>query len=518
MSQRAVLLWLAAAIVLASVTTWMLAPKAASFSASLIPAGEPIIEFSPASVRAITLSTPASARAVDQVMRRGIAGDERNGSGWRLMARSGSESLSPGTAASWPLNPMRVRALLELFLTTRAGEPPAPDARIPESALVLTLELDSGESIVLRFSSVPLAGTVLLEVDAPVAGAASPHVGRASVRRLTTVDARLLQMLTGPGPKGWRESGVLGDAALEASRIRLEGATGVLALARMHGQWALTEPVSSPAEAAAVERLVAVLKSLKVARFFDDDPPPEAETGLAAPEGTVTVEIDRRRVSSEGDPSRVRIETQQIKLVLGGPADASGRQLYARVNDDPVFAIDAEPLAEIRPQAERFVSLLALPEPAADVRAVRAFLPRERADDDAGPALTWARRMERWVESGASGVETQAGPADSDALDEVLALLSRVPATRATLAAPAGVASVLRIELLGAAGVRLRDFELGGDGVVVVRAGSVWRSYDRPAKGVAAAVARLRERVARAATEPGIGLESIGTPQPPGDK
>ena len=115
-------------------------------------------------------------------------------------------------------------------------------------------------------------------------------------------------------------------------RVEARWPDGHVVLRRGAEGWSLLEPIEGPADAATVDALLTDLSFLR-ASGFEDDPPPDPEAGLDAPEFSVEL------TGGEGE------DALRASLAVGRAVDESGSRLV-RSAGDSLYRIPAERLAD----------------------------------------------------------------------------------------------------------------------------------------------------------------------------
>lgn len=465
---------------------------AGAAESGLIEAGARVLEVDASRVMAVVVAPSGTPGAGTRV--------ERDAQGqWRL--RSSGAAQGP----AWRVDGERVRNLLKILGTVVTVARPAPGAKVGDGATVVTLELDGAGAapgqgnIVLRLSPQVLGGQGLIEVTSPAANVpAGPGAGTSAapaaagtagpVTRLGVVASSLHALFQGEGVRAWRDTALLPGVMAEASRVRLVRGDRSLALARVQGAWGLTEPVASPADPGAVQRLLTALEGARIARFMDElAPGARAQTGLDAPAARVVIESDVREVSGAADQATVRTVTRE--LVIGEALDATGKQRYASLDGGAtVVAVEAASLAEIKVDAGAYLSRVATTAAGADIGLI--MLEGAPAAPGAGgvaPAtvgpvnMGFQRGLEGWYELRPDGTRIMADPGRAAGIAELTKFLTTEPAAEVFVGEPTGYQAIGRLTLRTAGDSPLDEVEVGrhaGAGVAL-KSGRVTRTYAR---------------------------------------
>ncbi|HYE02364.1 MAG TPA: DUF4340 domain-containing protein [Phycisphaerales bacterium] len=464
MSTRSAVIWLAVALLLGGAAYLAIrgSGPAERAAAGVVPLGGRVLDITPAGLEQVRVTSPEG--RTDTLTRRG--------DGWVLTFGE--------SARQWPVAEQRVSGFLRFVADLRAAAEPETGASLGDRSATAVLMTRDGSGHTLRVSDRALGGNVLVEAEAPAAAGE-----RDPVRRRALVSQQLYGVLTSPGPRGWRDPAALPGVVSEASRLRVETRQGALELARRHGRWWLTAPVAAPADAEKMRVVLEALAGLTVSDFLDDRPADAALAGLDDPLVRITVG-PREPEAAEGAP---RQAAGTHELIVGGPADQSGRRYFARLGvDGPIVQVDAAGLGEF-PSPADLVARQSLAVGGPDVGQLMV------AGGQSGQALaTYQRTASGWAALGADGSETLLAPADASAVGEALLFLSERPAAAASIAAPPGYFAGAVLVLSSPGGRTLDQLELGlappappagsapaGEPALVVRSGGVWRSYPLPA-------------------------------------
>lgn len=479
------IIWLAVALVLGAAALYVaLRPSgSAAPPRGSVAANERVTEIDPAQVRAIEVRIPG--QPVQRLER--MASDPGQ---WTLTIG--------GSGPAWPLLPQRVRSILQIVAQVRAVAPAEANATVGDGATVVAFETDGGATHTLLLAERTLGGTGLVEYRPPEPAPA----------RRAMVDDGFLNVFRNPGPRQWRDAAALPGVGPELSRIRVEGDKGnVIALSRAAGRWNLVEPVGAPANATKVAQVIAALQNLTITDFLDGKTIEPALTRLETPSARIRLETDVREATEDPTaPPRVWTHTQE--LALGGPADSSGKNLYALVRDGDqtrTVAVDAAGLAAalvIAPEA--YVAPAAVATVAAEIGQVKLT----PTNGSAG-ARTFKRSLNSWAEVLGDGREAQLAEGDAGAVNDALTFLTTRSAAGVHIGEPEGYMPAGKVSLSSLGGAPLEEVEVGvvPGGSLVVRTGNVWRAY-----GV-----EPSSRLLRAWVESSGAAPAEPSPPPPGD-
>ncbi len=480
MSNRTLVAALAVAVALGLMVLWVVRGQPGG-RAALAP-GERLLAMSAADITGLTLAAPGA-----PVLRLSRAGD---GTGWTLTGLGATSA-----PRAWPLEPERVHDVLRLLTEVRAVGTPAPDAKADPSDLRVLIEavpgatpggLDAGMTE-LRLSTRPLSGNVLATVAVE-----RPDGSQGEARSALVADS-LLHLLTTPGPAGWRERAVL-PWVPEAARLRLQGGGTSVALARVGGQWSLSEPVAAPADQAAALRTLGTLQLVRIADFCDQQPAAGA-TGLDNPVARVVIEREAGG------------KVERRELIVGKAADAAASTLYASLDGgESVCIVAADKLAQVATDPARYVSRVASALQPADIGGLlfHAAPPDGGASKaDSAASLGVRRVVDGWVEVRPDGSQVAQDPARVAVITGMVAFLTGVPATTVSLEPPAGFTPVGSLTVLDLAGAPREEVVVGrGAGTgVLLRSGGVYRGHASMPQFLLLALGPIAPAAAQAAAE-----------------
>ncbi len=393
--------------------------------------------------------------------------------------------------AAWPISGQRISALTRLITDLERSPAVEPaDA----SGVRVTLRDNSGEHA-LSIGPAALGGKALIKIE-----------GNTDSYRLA--DAGLARVFEGAGLRAWREPrpfiSLTGESA-DFSRVRLQTVGRQVIVAKVAGRWGVQVPLAAPADQDSCLKVASMLAGLTLERLVDQPPGGEDALGLASPSAIIDTETDFRTVRG-GDVQR-RVLLQQLKI--GGPADPSGKSLWASVQAqwmDPATrtvtsawgpALGVIRRADVEPLSADVTGYLArrsVQVPSEDVSRVTVVRDdaamRPPATTAATPAdlpprrLFFERYLDAWRMTPLNGSPREPAPSEHAELETLLELLCDIPADAIGDEPPAGTVSMLRIRLeaTGAGGdIGVGAAQVTKDGTtrpaVVLRVGPLFRVY-----------------------------------------
>ncbi len=376
MSQRALLVALLVAVLALGGIALLMAPggggnaggPAEAGGVRRLAIGEPVFPDGLASVRAVR---PMGAGGGGELV---LQADPARPGEWQV-ERAGT----PPTR--WPVTPGRVAAAMRLLSEARAVVATPPEATEPtgvdgdggEGRREVRMDLPEG-TLVLRFAARPLGGAVLVAVR---------HPKRPEQVTLAQVQPDVADLLTAESVLAWRDDRMLPDA-LASTRLRLVSPSGSVAMGRAGGRWNLVEPATAPADEGGVGRVLGGRGGVRITRFADGGVP-EAAQGVLAQSDT------RMLLTMPGGVSGA--EPVEVQVRIGGPADASGRNVFAEIErpgSEPfAVVIDASSLTQLSTDATKYLFAHATAVPKADIGQVTLTL-------TGGGTLRWSRGVEGW--------------------------------------------------------------------------------------------------------------------------
>lgn len=452
MSRQALTVWvlLALALTLIALAVFLRPGEGASGGAEAL--RRPILAIDPARVESIRVTTPGAREA--------LALERSEGAIWLLTTEplDDTDPASP-TPRPWPLEPVRVRALLTTLSNERPAALAGAGSTLPTSTINVEFHASGGVGSLLRIDPTAVGGRVVAQVDD------GP---------LVLTHESLAAVFTQPGPLGWRDTKALQTGGLEPSRITIGARDGELTLLRAGGTWvARSSDRVVRADPAAVRSLLGALSGISVERFVDEGRPEHIAYGLAEPRLRVSAEADRR---TSGPGGEVQLSTDRRELLIGGPASLSGDLVFATSGDGrTVFSVKAQPLRALTADLLALAARTASAQPPANVGMLIITAPKGQ--------VGFRREQVGW------SALTDAAPRpvpDPAPIDEVLALVSERIGTTVALAAPTGWRAEGTIALMDFAGDPLEQLEYGRlpDGALALRsfdgagdAQGVWRIY-----------------------------------------
>lgn len=398
---------------------------------------------------------------VETIRVESIAGNEASvvtrtpAGGWTIHLESGGGA----STEPWPAQPTAVRAMVRALCDLRdESAESASRFETIEPALGVEITVAGGETHRVSFDSSTLGGRRLIEVDG---------------RRTGAIDDQIFRALTSPGPASWRVKSPLTSVGERTSRIALRapGQGAGVDLARIEGRWFLRQPVQSRANDAAATELLGAVGSLTIERFLDRpgvlNP---TQTGLSSPRLTVRVEEDQRAMNP--DDGQIRTTTRTQTLAIGGPADLSGKLVYASINDgETLVVLNIEPIESVSLTGERYLSAVAAETIGPNIGALSVRIAGQ-------PEARYERGIENWRLLDATGATL--GDAPTAPITALLAALTETPATGLSTEPPETYRPIASITLYDFGGGPMETIEAGvlERGALVLRSGQVFRVYE----------------------------------------
>lgn len=358
MSQRAVLAWLIAALVVGAgaVLFLMRKPPASAGPASGVQVKVPFSE-----VRAIDIAAPAGACRL-----------EPGELGWTLVEGH----------RRWPVEESHVRAAVRLLNEGVAGASSSPS----RTDLEVRITLSSG-SLTIRFGPAGAGG----HAPAIVIDAAGEHPASAESTLRDIFDLRAI--------RAWRIPRALPDASLGPARISFASGESALSLARIGKRWSFREPASvagAAADADAIQQLSAAIASASIIAFEDGMTPDD----LGPRRAEIRIERDVPRAQGPSD-------VVTTELIVGSLADVEGREVYAitttyraspggdaaAIWGPQVIRVPVADLNRLAPTPIAYLSRRALEIPPSDIQSIS--IARDAVDRD------FTRSLRGWEHDGA---------------------------------------------------------------------------------------------------------------------
>lgn len=424
MSQRALLVALLVAVLALGGIALLMAPggggnaggPAEAGGVRRLAIGEPVFPDGLASVRAIR---PMGAGGRGELV---LQADPARPGEWQV-ERAGT----PPTR--WPVTPGRVAAAMRLLSEARAVVATPPEATEPtgvdgdggEGRREVRMDLPEG-TLVLRFAARPLGGAVLVAVR---------HPKRPEQVTLAQVQPDVADLLTAESVLAWRDDRMLPDA-LASTRLRLVSPSGSVAMGRAGGRWNLVEPATAPADEGVVGRVLGVLGGVRITRFADGGVP-EAAQGVLAQSDTRMLLTMPGGVVGGASGGVSGAEPVEVQVRIGGPADASGRNVFAEIErpgSEPfAVVIDASSLTQLSTDATRYLFAHATAVPKADIGQITLTVA------GGGGTLRWSRGVEGWSLTREGGRGTLLDRLGGAEVEDVVTFLTSTRASRLSLTA-----------------------------------------------------------------------------------
>jgi len=140
--------------------------------------------------------------------------------------------------------------------------------------------------------SVTLIGAgkrVVLQIGEQDPSKSSVYTRVADTGKVLLASSFALDGLIKKSPDEFRDKSVLSLRREDVERIRVVRSSGALTLTRTNGKWALSEPISVPADEFAADGICDALTGLKAEKFVAASGADEAKYGLAAPRISVSI-------------------------------------------------------------------------------------------------------------------------------------------------------------------------------------------------------------------------------------
>lgn len=342
---------------------------------------------------------------------------------------------------AWVADASRVRGAARLLIEGLKAD---PGARPFEGAggTTLTIREEAGDWLV-EFGESSLGGEVLARVREPD-----------GTVRAARCDATLRDVFTAGGLLAWRDGRAFAGVRGAGSSVYLRSGVGALRLVRIGGRWAMSEPISAPADGERCRALLGVLGGLDVVAFEDGLSGESEVTGLAQAGAIVVIEEE---LAGQDGPRRL-----VSGMAVGSPANTDSSELYVlleqrevgrdgteRVVLGPIVArASVEAINQVSPQAQAYLDRRTLEASRADVRRVEIVR---------GPrAEAYARSIAGWQDTGERAVTGSS----ATYLDALLGILTSTPAGRVELSRPDGWRSIAMVDARGSDGASLGRVEL----------------------------------------------------------
>ncbi|MBC7836089.1 MAG: DUF4340 domain-containing protein [Phycisphaerales bacterium] len=485
MSTRTAMIWLIVAIVLGVAAFFVLRPGAsgaggggAEAANGSIPIGSRIVEFQPGKVSRINITAGGQ---TDVLTREAASG------AWMLQVGGSKPS-----ASQWRLDSSRVPGFLARLADTPAIGAADSKMELGDRPSVIEIIIPGEATHEIRLAQRTLGGTGLVEVHS------HPDGGTGTTTRRAVIDDGLHSVVLSPGPRGWRDGAAFPGGVMDAARIIRQSRDGSLVLAKHDNRWFVQEPIATPADPERILKLLTALESLRISDYLDESEPDAALTGLENPLARITIERDIR--SAPAGSADTSIDTDRREVIIGGPADQSGRRLFTALGaSGSIVIIDAAGLAEVSARATDYVAGPAIVSAPADIGEVSL------ASGAGGERLAhYKRTAAGWAAVDAAGRESVLAGPDASAIADALTFLSGFKASAVTTDAPAGHAAAALISLQSPSGQPMDQLEMGTTpassaqpAMLVIKNGPVYRSYP-----LDAAPRLVREALGPAAAAP----------------
>lgn len=457
MRLQTVLIWVVVAGILAGVVVLTRSGAAGSAAARAEEIGTWTIPIDPA--RVVSLQRTDSERPGSSAER---TGPDR----WTL--RWNGED---GQARSWNADPARVRAALRLLGTAGIIRSPEESGVTPTNTLLVT-ESD-GRSVEIWFGSRAAGG------QTPVVVLVKGADGIAERRVDGRIGSGVPDAFVRADWSAWRDPTLFDATPTTTDTVSIQTQANRVTLERGARGWSITEPFRHEADAAEIERMIGVLRSMQ-ASGFEDGSHGDPVTGLSDPIATV----------------RTAGGTGERTLRVGRNVDTDGRIRFATItagDQSAMIRVDAESLSQITAVPEAYARRTPLGIGAEEIGRVRLVGPDGRTRFEA------VRDGGEWTIG-----DGQAVPLQRDAVERLLRVLTAERAAAVgfvprdpELRGSVGTVVCMTREGLPLPAIRLRT-EQGPDGMRLLMAIDtegdnelVWTGVSEQAKGVVAWAAAL---------------------------
>lgn len=217
-------------------------------------------------------------------------------------------------------------------------------------------------------------------------------------------------------PKEWRDKKVFPFQATDISRLSVDSTDPDnrtrFALARIQGDWHVTEPVSIHANTSRLSSLTSSLANARLRGFVEDNPADLAPFGLDTPGMRAVAKIDR--VAADGS-----VNTEKYELVIGHRINLTDDLWYAMraAGGSPdVFTLPKTTIDSLRPDPDILVGQSVLTAKPQDIKGLTI-------DNGSDNPFKIERTADGWtITVGDSGTPA---PAVAPAVDQILTAITQ---------------------------------------------------------------------------------------------
>ncbi len=326
-----------------------------------------------------------------------------------------------------PMDAFSMRQLPALATAVRVVDVLDPGEADARSRAALGLDPPRAS---VRFES-PGGATTLVLGRRGIGGLAYAEIeGDAGVYVVTQ---ELHERATDMDAREWRDRAIFRDVGVDSDRVVIETGGSVSELVREGKRWRMERPMRTRVNPAARDALMQALGRAQVAGFVLDQPSDKAQFGLDTPSGSVTVTTTRLRDRS-GSVERA-LETQ--RLAIGARVGVGAQDRFGLIDGrDTVVRVSEPVLRALFLPAAQLVAITATGVVPADVKTIRI--------DGAAGAVGLTRDLDRWIAPDHDG-----SAVDATLVDELLAILTQVPAAEVALQEYPRERHVARITMFG---------------------------------------------------------------------
>ncbi len=372
----------------------------------------------------------------------------------------------------WPANEGRIKGALRMLAEAQTmGVILGGDER---KGTVVEFAIGTGQSFSLAMEPDGLGG----RVAARVSQTGSPQ-------RRVFIAADIAELFRPQGLAEWRDTGLVSTQLGDPSRIKISRGDRTLSLARVGKNWSIRKPLSVPADARAVLKVISAIAKLRVDRFEGS-----VDAAAAAVELVIVVETDLP-AGKGGEESR-RTARETLKFFCKNATDELWNAVVSsQFGDSPVSSFRGNASGPIQSATLRAMSV----DPA-DYASRIAFTDFTQADVAAialgkvgsSTPHVLVRKGTAWADA-ALGQDLAAS--DQARVVALLTLLCQTPANVAVLAEPAGSTPVSELTLRSSSGQILgvvKFLQPGpppraaapppGKPLLWLKNGPVWRGYE----------------------------------------